>query len=182
MLVCLSQFGNEERFFIWILIKINKIRHLYKLHKPFSQLTSVVSTRKKILLSRKLWIESSPNPNAASSFELDVVLCSLSILPLQHRSCSVCMSLSGWATTTGRMLGPKVGNSIKCLSQGHSDALPHRESNQGFAIFWLLAWKEAEPWFKATFTDLRKLLRNFLSFSLACLFYFTFGSKSFVHW
>jgi len=36
---------------------------------------------------------------------------------------------SGWATTTGRLLGPKMGNSIKCLSQGHSDALPHRESN-----------------------------------------------------
>jgi len=40
-----------------------------------------------------------------------------------------CLS-SGWANTTGRLLGPKVGNSIKCLSQGHSDALPHRESNQ----------------------------------------------------
>jgi len=46
---------------------------------------------------------------------------------------------SGWATTTGRVLGPKVRNSIKCLSQGHSDALPHRESNQGFATFRLLA-------------------------------------------
>jgi len=49
-----------------------------------------------------------------------------------------CLSL-GWATTTGRLLGPKVGNSIKCLSQGHSDALQHRESNQGFATFRLLA-------------------------------------------
>jgi len=39
----------------------------------------------------------------------------------------------------GRLLGPKVGNSIKCLSQGHSDALPHRESSQGFATFRLLA-------------------------------------------
>jgi len=28
-----------------------------------------------------------------------------------------------------------MGNSIKCLSQGHSDAIPHRESNQGFATF-----------------------------------------------
>jgi len=37
-----------------------------------------------------------------------------------------CLS-SGWATTTSRLLGPKVKNSIKCLSQGHSDALPHRE-------------------------------------------------------
>jgi len=39
-----------------------------------------------------------------------------------------CLS-SGWATTTGRLLGPKVGNSIMYLSQGHSDTLPHRESN-----------------------------------------------------
>jgi len=32
---------------------------------------------------------------------------------------------------------------------------------------------------KATFTD----LQNFLTFSLACLFYFTFGPKSFAdHW
>jgi len=29
---------------------------------------------------------------------------------------------SGWATTTGRLLGSQVGNSIKCLSQGRSDA------------------------------------------------------------
>jgi len=49
-----------------------------------------------------------------------------------------CLS-SGWATTTGRLLDPKVGNSIKCLCQGHSDELPHRESNQGFATFRLLA-------------------------------------------
>jgi len=41
---------------------------------------------------------------------------------------------SGWATTADRLLGPKVGNSIKCLSQGHRDALPHRESSQGFAF------------------------------------------------
>jgi len=31
--------------------------------------------------------------------------------------------------------------------------------------------------YKATFTDLRSLVRNFLTFSLACLFYFTFGPK-----
>jgi len=29
---------------------------------------------------------------ASSSFELDIVLCSVPIIPLQHRSCSVCMS------------------------------------------------------------------------------------------
>jgi len=32
----------------------------------------------------------------------------------------------------------------------------------------------------STFTDLRNLMRNFSTFSLACLFYFTFGPKSFV--
>jgi len=32
---------------------------------------------------------------------------------------------SRWATTKGRLLGLKVGNSIKCLSQGHNDALSH---------------------------------------------------------
>jgi len=46
----------------------------------------------------------------------------------------VCLS-SGWATTTGRLLGPKVGNSTKCHSQGHIDALTHWESNQSFATF-----------------------------------------------
>jgi len=35
-------------------------------------------------------------------------------------------------------------NSIKCLSQGHSDALPHRESNQGFATFRLLTRSSTE--------------------------------------
>jgi len=34
---------------------------------------------------------------------------------------------------------------------------------------------------KATFTELRNLMRNFSTFSLACLFYFTFGPKSFAH-
>jgi len=47
--------------------------------------------------------------------------------------------LSDWVTTMGRLLGPKVGNSIKCLSQGHSNALSHRELNQSFTTFRLLA-------------------------------------------
>jgi len=86
---------------------------------------------------------------------------------VQHRSCSVCMSLSvrlgHHNLTAGRLLGRttgtevkksfvyllyftnqtrmwlyqkgtwkwgKSGNSIKCLSQGHSFTLPHQESNQ----------------------------------------------------
>jgi len=40
-----------------------------------------------------------------------------------------------WVTATGRLLGLKVGNSIKRLFQGHSDTLPHRESNRNFATF-----------------------------------------------
>jgi len=36
-----------------------------------------------------------------------------------HYKTFKCLS-SGWATTTSRLLGSKVGNSIKCLSQGHS--------------------------------------------------------------
>jgi len=32
-------------------------------------------------------------------------------------------------------LVPRRENSIKCLTQGHSDALPHRESNYGFTAF-----------------------------------------------
>jgi len=30
---------------------------------------------------------------STTSFESDVVLCSVSVIPLLHRSCSVCMSL-----------------------------------------------------------------------------------------
>jgi len=41
----------------------------------------------------------------------------------------VCLS-SGWATTTGKLLGPKVGNSFKCLFQRYSDAPPHGESKK----------------------------------------------------
>jgi len=78
---------------------------------------------------RLLWTAPS-----SSLFEPNVVLYSLSVIPLQHRSCSVCMSFVSWATTMGRLLGSKVGNSIKCLSQGHSNAL------QSFATFRLLAW------------------------------------------
>jgi len=50
--------------------------------------------------------------SSSSSFEPDVVLCSDSVIPLQHRSCSVCRFLTGWATTTGRLLGPKVETAI----------------------------------------------------------------------
>jgi len=40
----------------------------------------------------------------------------------------------------GRLLGPKMENSIKCLSEGHNNALTHQVMNQGFATFRLLAW------------------------------------------
>jgi len=61
----------------------------------------------------------------SSSFERDVLLCWC--LPYHSNTEAVlfaCLS-SGWFTTMGRQLGPKVENSIKCLSQGHSDALLH---------------------------------------------------------
>jgi len=44
---------------------------------------------------------------SSSSFELNVV-CFVSAMPLQQRSCSACILSSGWATTTGRLLVPKV--------------------------------------------------------------------------
>jgi len=50
-----------------------------------------------------------------------------------------CLSSGCMATTTGRLLGPKVENNIKCLSQGHSNALPHRESITRPALYQLLS-------------------------------------------
>jgi len=64
----------------------------------------------------------------SSSFEPDVyALC----LHYSNKEAVLfaCLS-SGWATAIDRLLGPKMGNSIKCLAQGHSDNLSHRESNQ----------------------------------------------------
>jgi len=69
------------------------------------------------------------------SFEPDAV-CSIALCLSYHPNTedALFVSLSsGWATTTGRLLGPKLGkNSIKCLSQGYSDALPHREVEPKF--------------------------------------------------
>jgi len=58
----------------------------------------------------------------------------IQVILLSEAVLFACLS-SGWATTTGRLLGPKVENNIKCLFHGRSDALPHRESNQGFTTF-----------------------------------------------
>jgi len=52
-------------------------------------------------------------------------------------------------------LGSMVRNS--CLSQEHSDALPHRESNQGFATFRLLARRLYELSYAATCWYLEKV-------------------------
>jgi len=76
-------------------------------------------------------------PNS-SSFEPDVVcmLCVCHTTPTEavlfafFRQVGPPQQVDAW---------PQVGNSIKCLSQGHSDALPHRQSNQDFATFRLLA-------------------------------------------
>jgi len=48
-----------------------------------------------------------------------------------------CLS-SGWATTMGRLLCSKLGNSIKCLPQGHSDALLHRVESKKNTIIQVL--------------------------------------------
>jgi len=41
-----------------------------------------------------------------SSFELDVVLCSMCVIPLQQEVALFACLSSGWATTMGRLLGP----------------------------------------------------------------------------
>jgi len=63
---------------------------------------------------------------------------SVSVISLQHRKL--------FYLHVFVMLGPKVGTSIKCLSQGHSEALPHWESNQDFATFLLLARRLYQLW------------------------------------
>jgi len=56
---------------------------------------------------------------SSSSFELDVVLCSVSVIPLQHRSCSICMSFrQAGPPKRVRLLDSKVGSRINRLSQG----------------------------------------------------------------
>jgi len=40
------------------------------------------------------------------SFELDVVLCSVSVIPLQHRICSVCMSFDRLGHHNGQTAWP----------------------------------------------------------------------------
>jgi len=69
--------------------------------------------------------------HASSSFEPDVVLMLCTPINTKTILFAACLSPC-WATTMGRLLGPKMQNSKKCLSQGHSDALPHRESEQTF--------------------------------------------------
>jgi len=70
----------------------------------------------------------------SSSFEPDVALCSHCSVSVIYRYRSnteavlfACLS-SGWATTTGRLRDPKVGNSIKCLSQ--EQAMCYRNGRQ----------------------------------------------------
>jgi len=58
------------------------------------------------------------------------------VIPLQHRSCFVCMSFVRLGHHKGDCLAPRWETALsKCLSEGHIDALPHRESKQGFANF-----------------------------------------------
>jgi len=99
--------------------RVNIYRGYWGVQIPELSLSKVVKQRSKY---------------TTTSFEPDVALI-CSCLSSYHSNTEAvlfaCLS-SSWATTTCKLLGPKVGNSFKCLSQGHSDALPHRESNQGF--------------------------------------------------
>ena len=56
----------------------------------------------------------------------------------------------------GDCFGPKWEISVNCLSQGHSDALPVRESNRESATFWSLTRRSttelSPPDFFANFT------------------------------
>jgi len=60
-------------------------------------------------------------------------------ITFQHRMALFACLLSGWVTTTGRLLGPKMGNLALCLFQEHSDRTKRYrigtlESNQIFSI------------------------------------------------
>jgi len=65
--------------------------------------------------------------------------CTMHTTPTQKLFCLHVFRQSVLGTTKGRLHGPKMGNSTKCLSQGHSDALLHQKSNQGFVTFRLLS-------------------------------------------
>jgi len=68
-----------------------------------------------------------------------LVLLAMSLLRLNQILFAQCLSyhssteavLLAWATTTGTLLGPKMVNNIKCVSQGHSDTLPRHASISG---------------------------------------------------
>jgi len=49
------------------------------------------------------------------SFEPDVVPCSVSVIPLQHRNCSVFMSFIRLGHHKGRLRGPEAEDNIKCF-------------------------------------------------------------------
>jgi len=84
----------------------------------------------------------SPSPEnffSADAIGCMLCVCHLPLLPLQHKLVLFACLSSDWATTTGRLLDSKMGNSSKCLSQGHSNAPPLWESDQCLTTFRLLA-------------------------------------------
>jgi len=79
--------------------------------------------------------------NTSSLFEPDVV-CSVSVIPLQHRSCSGCMSFVSWATSTGKLLGSKIGNSIVFpKNTALCYHIKRRTKVSQFTSLQLLAWR-----------------------------------------
>jgi len=61
-----------------------------------------------------------------------IILCVCHTTSAQN---SLFAALTGWTTTVGRLLDPKMIFDVLRTP----DALPHRESNQGFATFRFLA-------------------------------------------
>jgi len=67
------------------------------------------------------------------------MLCVCHTTPTQKLFCLHVFRQAGPPQLVDCLVLAKMGNSIKCLSQGNSDALPHLVPNQGFVTFWLLA-------------------------------------------
>jgi len=67
-----------------------------------------------------------------TSFEPDVVLCSVSVIPLH-------VFRQPGPPQRVDCLAPRWETVLSDFLKGHSDVLPHRKSDQGFATFRILA-------------------------------------------
>jgi len=80
--------------------------------------------------------------------------------------------LSVWTTTAGRLLGPKMGNSIKCLSQRRSDMVAQSVERHANRTATVLEWHDRHKAYNIWFKRRRSLLLSSKrkSFSV-CLVY-----------